>query len=99
MNEKKLCALTDEDVSALKDALHGPLIGMTFTGGPQVSRIAHAANALNPMDQDAAVERMARAILQKAYGGNVDLLGCDVWVVARGDARAALAALLGGGQE
>lgn len=98
MAEKKLYALTDEDVSILKDALHGPLIGMTFTGGPRVPRIAHAANALTPLDRDAAVERMARAILQRVYGGNVDLLGCDAWGVARGDARAALDALLGGGQ-
>lgn len=61
MTKKRLYALTGEDVSVLKDALHGPLIGMTFTGGPRVPRIAHAANALTPIDTDAAVERMARA--------------------------------------
>lgn len=62
MSKKLLYALTGEDVSILKDALHGPLIGMTFTGGPRVHRLAHAANALTPLDHDAAVERMARVL-------------------------------------
>lgn len=97
MSDRQLYALTGEDVSILKDALHGPLIGMTFTGGPRVPRIAHAANALTPLDRDAAVERMAEAIYDD--GG-----GTHVWVGWAGEsdnmkeqfrqaARAALASL------
>lgn len=108
MTEKKLYALTGEDVNTLKDALHGPLIGMTFTGGPQVARIAHAANALNPLDRDDAVERMCKAF----YEGGIDKLddtirprwdnlarvSPDIAQVYRERARAALGALLGGEQ-
>lgn len=68
MTEKKLYALTDEDVSVLKDALHGPLIGMTFTGGPRVPRLAHAANALTPLDMDDAIERMAKVLVDMDLG-------------------------------
>lgn len=39
--------LTDEDVEVWKEAIGPMLIAMTFTGGPDVERIAHAAQALN----------------------------------------------------
>lgn len=94
MNEKRLYALTDEDLSILKDALHGPLIGMTFTGGPRVPRLAHAANALTPLDMDAAVERMARGLMEHWRDMHTnESLGRQRML-----ARAALAALLGGEQ-
>lgn len=94
MTEKKLYALTDEDVNTLKDALHGPLIGMTFTGGPQVARIAHAANALTPLDRDAAVKWMAEAMIAESPYSDFITEDEREWYML--DARAALAALLGG---
>lgn len=57
-----------------------------------------AIDELVPLDRQAAVDRMARAILRNTYGGNVDLLSHNSWDAAREDARAALDALLGGGQ-
>lgn len=113
MTEKKLYALTGEDVNTLKDALHGPLIGMTFTGGPQVARIAHAANALNPMDRDdlgdAAIERMARVLAdldpgepwptnEELGGGPTGTRDDEYRHECMDRARAALDALLGGEQ-
>lgn len=95
MSKKLLYALTGEDVSILKDALHGPLIGMTFTGGPRVPRIAHAANALTPLDHDAAVERMARGLMEHWR----DMHTNEALGQQRMLARAALDALLGGEQE
>lgn len=109
MSARNLYALTAEDVSTLKDALHGPLIGMTFTGGPRVTRIAHAANALTPIDTDAAVERMARALAELEPGEpwptNAELGGgptgdrdVEYHQGLLQEARAALDALLGGEQ-
>lgn len=113
MNKKLLYALTGEDVSILKDALHGPLIGMTFTGGPRVPRIAHAANALTPATVDdlgdAAIERMCKAYYEAGADKLDDTIrpqwdrlvraSPDIAQVYREHVSSALDALLGGEQE
>lgn len=50
MSDRKLYALTDQDVAILKEVLAGQLIGATFTGGPRVPVVSHAAEALTPLE-------------------------------------------------
>lgn len=98
---KKLYALNDSEASELRQIVdRAQDQALTDQDGVTYEDLTYLMILLNtPLDHDAAVERMTRAILQRAYGGNVDLLSYDAWGVARGDARAILAALLGGGDD
>lgn len=82
MTNKRIYALTDEQAKWLG---YYAKVG----GYPALDEV------LIPLDRDDTVERMARAILQYTYGGSVDLLSHNFWDAARGDAHAALDALLG----
>lgn len=88
MSDRKLYLLSDTEAKTLR--------ALARESATTVSN--HALDALTPVAVgdlgNEAVERMARAIMRNAYGGNVDLLNYNTWDVARGDARAALAALL-----
>lgn len=52
----KLYELTDEDVRILRECITPKLMMMTFTGGPSVEPIAHAARALNNPDPEVEVK-------------------------------------------
>lgn len=61
MSGRKLYALTDQDVAILKEVLAGQLIGATFTGGPRVPVVSHAAEALTPLEVPGyAAERLMK---------------------------------------
>lgn len=64
MSGRKLYALTDQDVAILKEVLAGQLIGATFTGGPRVPVVSHAAEALTPL----VVPGEAAERLMKEFG-------------------------------
>lgn len=107
MSTKKLYALTDEHVEALKAwAEYGLSIS---TDHKELDETADASHALTPLDTDAAVERMARAWAcldpgepwptNEELGGGLTGTRDDEYRHECMDrARAALDALLGGGQ-
>lgn len=92
MSTKKLYALTDEHVEVLKAwAEYGLSIS---TDHKELGETADAFHALTPMDTDAAVERMARGLSEHWR----DMHTNEALGQQRMLARAALDALLGGGQ-
>lgn len=63
-NTTRLYPLTATDITVLQNALAGPLICMTITGGPTVAPTAHAARALAlPVTEDeTALETIAHGM-------------------------------------
>lgn len=102
MSTKKLYALTDSEAKLGRE-IANLVSNLASTSGESggVARCRDVADALaTPIDTDAAVERMARAVYKARYEPE-----SFTWAKAglfresyREDARAALAALLGGEQ-
>lgn len=66
----------------------------SYARGRATTTANYAADELTPLDHDEAVERMARALLARRYGGRTDGLSRVTRSRVRDDARAALNALL-----
>lgn len=88
MTEKKLYALTDEHVEALKAWAEYGL--STSTDHKELGETADASHALTPMGTDDAIERMARGLSEHWR----DMHTNEALGQQRMLARAALAALL-----
>ena len=87
---KRLYALSDEGAARLREGIVQLVARQVITPG----EVARSRVELTSLDPDAAVERMARALLARRYGGRTDGLSRVTRSRVRDDARAALNALL-----